>query len=182
MCSSDLSHIASGANSVMYWHWHSLHNACETYWKGLLSQDFQENATYQEACVIGRELREKGSHLVNLKKKNDVAVLVSNEALTALKWFGIEATAADHGKTTYNDVVRWIYDVLCKMNVECDFLFPESEGFERYKIIVVPTLYCAPDELLERLNRYVENGGTLIATFKTAFEDENVKVRHEVQP
>ena len=114
------SHIASGANSVMYWHWHSLHNACETYWKGLLSQDFQENATYQEACVIGRELREKGSHLVNLKKKNDVAVLVSNEALTALKWFGIEATAADHGKTTYNDVVRWIYDVLCKMNVECD--------------------------------------------------------------
>ena len=74
---------------------------CETYWKGLLSQDFQENATYQEACVIGRELREKGSHLVNLKKKNDVAVLVSNEALTALKWFGIEATAADHGKTIY---------------------------------------------------------------------------------
>ena len=176
------SHIASGANSVMYWHWHSLHNACETYWKGLLSQDFQENATYQEACVIGRELREKGSHLVNLKKKNDVAVLVSNEALTALKWFGIEATAADHGKTTYNDVVRWIYDVLYKMNVECDFLFPESEGFERYQMIVVPALYCAPDALLERLSRYVENGGTLIATFKTAFADENVKVRHEVQP
>ena len=112
----------------------------------------------------------------------DVAVLVSNEALTALKWFGIEATAADHGKTTYNDVVRWIYDVLYKMNVECDFLFPESEGFERYQMIVVPALYSAPDELLERLNRYVENGGTLIATFKTAFADENVKVRHEVQP
>ncbi len=83
-----------------------------------MSQDFQENATYQEACVIGRELREKGIHLVNLKKKNDVAILVSNEALTALKWFGIEATASDHGKTTYNDVARWIYDVLYKMNVE----------------------------------------------------------------
>lgn len=176
------SHIASGSNSVMYWHWHSLHNACETYWKGLLSHDFQENETYQEACVIGRELKEKGSHLVNLKKKNDVAILVSNEALTALKWFGIEASAADNGKTTYNDVVRWLYDVLYRMNVECDFVFPESEGLKRYKMIVVPALYSAPDELLERLKCYVEDGGTLVATFKTAFTDENVKVSHEVQP
>ena len=49
------SHLASGANSVMYWHWHSIHNALETYWKGLLSHDFQENETYREACVIGKE-------------------------------------------------------------------------------------------------------------------------------
>lgn len=176
------SHLASGANSVMYWHWHSLHNACETYWKGLLSHDFQENETYREACVIGRELKEKGSHLVNLKKKNQTAVLVSNEALTALKWFGIDAVAADNGKVTYNDIVRWVYDVLYKMNVECDFLFPESEDFGQYKMIVVPALYSAPDELLEKLNQYVENGGTLVTTFKTAFADENVKVSHEIQP
>lgn len=176
------SHIASGANSVMYWHWHSLHNACETYWKGLLSHDFQENETYREACIIGRELREKGSRLVNLKKRNEAAILVSNEALTALKWFGIEATAADNGKIFYNDVVRWIYDVLYQMNVECDFLWPESENFGQYKMIVVPALYAAPDKLLEKLNRYVENSGTLVATFKTAFADENVKVSHEVQP
>lgn len=176
------SHLASGANSVMYWHWHSLHNACETYWKGLLSHDFQENETYREACVIGRELKEKGSHLVNLKKKNQTAVLVSNEALTALKWFGIDAVAADNGKVTYNDIVRWVYDVLYKMNVECDFLFPESEDFGQYKMLVVPALYSAPDELLEKLNQYVENGGTLVTTFKTAFADENVKVSHEIQP
>ena len=31
------SHLASGSNSVMYWHWHSIHNSFETYWKGLLS-------------------------------------------------------------------------------------------------------------------------------------------------
>ena len=33
------SHIASGAAMVSYWHWHSIHNAFETYWKGLLSHD-----------------------------------------------------------------------------------------------------------------------------------------------
>lgn len=176
------SHIASGANSVMYWHWHSIHNSMETYWKGLLSHDFQENDTYLEACEIGREFARIGSHLVNLKKENEVAVLVSNEALTALKWFGIDATASDNGQITYNDVVRWMYDTLYKMNIECDFIWPESENLSKYKMIVVPALYAAPDELLERLNRYVQEGGVLAATFKTGFANENVKVSHEVQP
>ena len=176
------SHLASGANSVMYWHWHSIHNSFETYWRGLLSHDMQENAPYREACIIGNEFSRLGSHLVNLKKKNDVAILVSNEALTALKWFGIEATAAgDHG-IGYNDVVRWLYDTLFKMNIECDFVWPESDNLDQYKAIFVPALYAAPDELLERLNQYVADGGTLVATFKTAFADENVKVSHEMQP
>lgn len=176
------SHLASGANSVMYWHWHSIHNSFETYWKGLLSHDMQENAPYREACIIGNEFSRLGSHLVNLKKKNEVAILVSNEALTALKWFGIEATAAgDHG-IGYNDVVRWLYDTLFKMNIECDFVWPESDNLDQYKAIFVPALYAAPDELLEKLKQYTANGGTLVATFKTAFANENVKVSHEMQP
>ena len=176
------SHLASGANSVMYWHWHSIHNSFETYWRGLLSHDMQENAPYREACIIGNEFSRLGSHLVNLKKKNEVAILVSNEALTALKWFGIEATAAgDHG-IGYNDVVRWLYDTLFKMNVECDFVWPESDNLDQYKAIFVPALYAAPDELLEKLKQYTANGGTLVATFKTAFANENVKVSHEMQP
>ena len=178
------SHLASGANSVMYWHWHSIHNACETHWKGILSHDFQENATYREACIIGNEFARLGKHLVNLKKKNEVAVLVSNEALTALNWFRIQeqAPGADAKSIYYNDVMRWMYDTLYHMNVECDFIWPESENLEQYKAIVVPALYAAPDELLIRLKQYVENGGTLIASFKTAFANENVKVSHEVQP
>ena len=176
------SHLASGANSVMYWHWHSIHNSFETYWKGLLSHDMQENAPYREACIIGNEFSRLGSHLVNLKKKNDVAILVSNEALTALKWFGIEATAAGDNGIGYNDVVRWLYDTLFKMNIECDFVWPESDNLDQYKAIFVPALYAAPDELLEKLKQYTANGGTLVATFKTAFANENVKVSHEMQP
>ena len=176
------SHLASGANSVMYWHWHSIHNSFETYWRGLLSHDMQENAPYREACIIGNEFSRLGSHLVNLKKKNEVAILVSNEALTALKWFGIEATAAGDNGIGYNDVVRWLYDALFKMNIECDFVWPESDNLDQYKAIFVPALYAAPDELLEKLKQYTANGGTLVATFKTAFANENVKVSHEMQP
>lgn len=102
--------------------------------------------------------------------------------MTALKWFGIEADACGHGQTEYNDIVRWVYDTLFHMNIECDFIWPESENLDDYKIIVVPALYAATDTLLEKLCQYVENGGHLAVTFKTGFANENLKVSHEVQP
>ena len=175
-------HLANGANSVMYWHWHSIHNSYETYWKGLLSHDFQENDTYLEACTVGSEFKRLGKHLINLKKKNDVAIMVSNEALTALNWFGITATASDKGDVFYNDVFRWLYDALYEMNIECDILWSESENLEDYKVIVVPALYATSDETLQRLKDYVKKGGHLLATFKSAFADENIKVSTNAQP
>lgn len=176
------SHVASGANMVEYWHWHSIHNSFETYWKGLLSHDFKENETYRAAKVIGAEFARIGSHLVNLKKNNKVGFLVSNEALTALDWFPIDGTAGKEGKVKYNDVVRYLYNQLYRMNVECDFLWPESENLESYDLLVVPALYAAPEELLARINAYVENGGHLFTTFKTGFANENLKVFHDTQP
>nr|WP_252515521.1 beta-galactosidase [Pantoea bituminis] len=50
------SHIANGALMVGYWHWHSIHNSWETYWKGLLSHDLLPNPVYDEACGIGNSL------------------------------------------------------------------------------------------------------------------------------
>ena len=38
---------------VEYWHWGTTSNAIETYWRGLLSQDFKPNPTYEEAGTIG---------------------------------------------------------------------------------------------------------------------------------
>lgn len=55
-----------------------------------------------------------------------------------------------------------------------------AENMLRYKAIFIPALYAAPDELLERLKQYVADGGTLVATFKTAFANENIKVSHEM--
>lgn len=172
------SHVASGANMVEYWHWHSIHNSFETYWKGLLSHDFKENDTYRAARVIGNEFARIGSHLVNLKKKNKVAVMVSNEALTALEWFPVGGSE----NPGYNDIVRYVYDQLYRLNVECDLIWPETENLEEYDLIVLPALYAAPEELLERVDAYVRKGGHLFATFKTAFADENLKVYADCQP
>ena len=176
------SHLASGALGVMYWHWHSIHNSFETYWKGLLSHDMEENAVYRETCIIGSEFKKLSPVLSGFKKDNKVAIMVNNEALTALKWFGIEASAAGDNGIGYNDVVRWIYDALYKVNIECDIIWEESENIEKYQAIILPAMYTADEKILTRLKEYTAQGGTLIATFKTAFANENVKVYPDRQP
>ncbi|WP_207720198.1 beta-galactosidase [Flavobacterium undicola] len=172
------SHIASGANMLEYWHWHSIHNSAETYWKGLLSHDFQPNPTYNEAMTIGRDFKKIGSKIASLKKTNEVAVLFSNEAQTAFNAFSFGWGA----KEQYNDVLRPMYDALYKMNVGVDFIDPSSLNIEKYKLIIVPALYAAPDALLQKLNAYAKNGGRIIYTFKSGFSDENVTVRNTIQP
>lgn len=169
------SHLASGANMVEYWHWHSIHNSAETYWKGLLSHDFEPNPTYEEAKSIGKDFQKLSPNLINLKKTNSVAILFSNEALSAFNSF-------KPGRESYNDILRQMYDAFYRMNVGVDFVDPSSKNIEKYKLLIVPALYAAPDSLLKRLNRFVENGGHIVYTFKSGFSDQNVKVRTCRQP
>ena len=180
------SHLASGADMVEYWHWHSIHNSFETYWKGLLSHDLEPNPTYREAGVFGREIArpEVGGRLVHLKKRNKVAIMVSNESLTALDWFLIEAGFPFGGTLKYNDVVRNVYDALFELNVECDFI-PSDASAERlgkYEMIVAPALYCAPQETTDRLREFVSNGGHLVATMRSFVADDEVTVWHDRAP
>jgi beta-galactosidase len=172
------SHLASGADMVEYWHWHSIHNSLETYWKGLLSHDFEPNPTYNEAKTIGKDFARLSPHLINLKKTNKVGILFSNEALSAFNWFKFGWGSDEN----YNDILRPMYDALYRMNVSVDFIDPTSTNIEDYKLLIVPVLYAAPDSLLERLNRFVKNGGHIVYTFKSGFSDQNVKVRTTRQP
>lgn len=173
------SHLASGANMLEYWHWHSIHNSAETYWKGLLSHDFEPNPTYIEAKTIGKDFARMSDKLINLKKTNEVAILFSNEAQTAFNAFSFGWGA----KETYNDILRPYYDALYKMNVGTDFIDgTKNPDLSKYKLIIVPVLYAASDDILKKLNQYVKDGGHVLYTFKSGFSDENVKVRSTLQP
>jgi beta-galactosidase len=172
------SHLASGAGMVSYWHWATTHNGIETYWRGLLSQDYAPNPTFNEASQIGAELKRIGPELAGLQKSNQAAVYFSNRALTGFNAFKFGWTS----RITYNDVLRPFYDALYRANVEVDFVDPSTKDLSRYKLIVVPALYSASDAEIAALKAYASNGGHLVLTFKSGFSDENLKVRPVSQP
>lgn len=172
------SHIANGSNSVMYWHWHSIHNAIESYWKGVLSHDLAENATYRECKVIGNELKKVGDRIKNLKKQNKVAIMLDNASLTGLSLFPTNTNE----ERSYNIIFRWLGDSLTRLQIEYDIIPADATRISKYDCVIVPALYSATEELLAALVDYVKEGKSLIATFKTGFSDEHLKIYPDTQP
>lgn len=169
-------HLADGANMVAYWHWHSLHYGQETYWKGLLSHDLEPNRVYNEASRVAHELQKIGPRLVNLQKKNDVAIFYSIDSYHGIRFMPF----AD--KADYMTLVRQFHHALYRMNVGVDFVTPETVDLSRYKVVLVPPLYVASDATLKKLSDYAKNGGHLVLTFKSGFTDEYDTVRSTVAP
>jgi beta-galactosidase len=169
-------HILSGANLVGYWHWHSLHFGQETYWKGVLGHDLEPGRIYGEVARIAGELKKVGPVLVDLKKKNRVAILYSLDSL-----HGLSAMPFDAG-TGYMTLLNQLYRTLYRLNVEADFIYPEDPRFADYELVVVSALYIADDGLLRKLSDYVKGGGHVLMTFKSGFCDENATVRWTTMP
>jgi beta-galactosidase len=169
-------HLSSGANMVEYWHWHSIHNGQETYWKGVLSHDLEPNRAYAEVSRTAHELQRIGPELVDLKRANKVAILYSCDSYYGIEFMKFSDTA------NYRTVMGQMYDALYRNNVGVDFIFPESTNLSDYKVILVPPLYVASDELLNRLVEFVGGGGHLVMTFKSGFTNEYDTVRWTMTP
>lgn len=173
------SHLASGANGHMYWNWHSIHNSMETYWKGVLGHELQPGVIYRYAKQIGKEYQLYGKELINLKKKNQVALVTDNDSLTALKFYPMDIPT---GGLSYNDVVRWFYDTLYKMNVECDVVDIHALNPSDYKMIITPALYCISEENSRKLLDFVAEGGVLFSSFRSFYADEKGSVYDAPHP
>ncbi len=179
-------HMGSGANMVEYWHWHSIHYGQETYWKGILSHDLQPNRAYAEYSKTAHELQKFGRKLVNLKIINKVAILFSHDANAALNVMPFkdgEVNLRGRTNNVYKDeLVGQFHRVLFRNNVGVDFIFPENAKFGNYDLVIIPSLYIASDELLQKISDYVKNGGHVIMQFKSGFCDENSMVRPMLAP
>jgi beta-galactosidase len=161
---------------VEYWHWHSIHYGQETYWKGVLAHDLEPNRAYAEVSRTAHELERVGPEIVDVKRPNKVAILYSDDS-----YYGIQFMPfSDHAD--YRSVLSGMYRALYKLNVGVDFIFPDSTNLSNYKVIVVPPLYIASDDLLNKLADYVHQGGHVVMAFKSGFCNEYSTVRWLMAP
>ncbi len=174
-------HLANGANMVEYWHWASIPANQETYWKGILSHDLEPNRAYAEMSRTAHELQRIGPHLVGLQIHNQVAILWSRDSLNAIGFMPFTSSGPQWSFAPptgdYASLVNQIHKSLYSLNVGCDFVFPTTQDFSAYKLLIVPALYIADDALLQRIADYVKNGGHVVMTFKSGFANENSAVR-----
>ena len=169
--------LSGGANMVEYWHWSTLHYGQETYWRGILGHEGKPNRVYAEFQRGASELDKIGDRLVNIQKQNRVALLFSHDSKHALDF--MPYTDRDQ----YKDYL--LYDALYRQNIECDILpidKPEMQDFSKYDMLVIPSLYVATDELLQKISDFVRNGGEVVMLFKSGYTDFDNAVRTSTAP
>lgn len=168
-------HYASGANMVEYWHWSTLHYGQETYWRGILGHDLQPNRIYNEFKTTAEELAKIGDHIIDLKKKNKVAILYSHDSYHALNFMPY----------TYknNYPIDMVHKSLYFQNIEADIIpCDKIYDFNGYAMLVIPPLYVATDELLQAIDKFVKEGGHVVMMHKSGYCDEHSAVRATAAP
>jgi beta-galactosidase len=170
------SHLASGANMVEYWHWHSIHYGQETYWKGVIGHDLLPNRFYAEVSKTAHELEKIGKSIVNLKINNKAAILYSRDSEFALGHMPFKDGNA------YQEVMRQMHKSCLRQNIGVDFVLAENADFSGYSLLLVPPLYIADDVLLGKISDFVKKGGHVVMSVKSGFCDENAVVRHDMAP
>jgi beta-galactosidase len=174
-------HLSNGANMVEYWHWASIAANQDTYWKGILSHDLEPNRVYAEVSRTAHELEKIGPHLVGLQIHNQVAILWSRDSLNGISFMPFTSAGRQWSSAgplaDYGSLVQQMHRSLYALNIGSDFVFPETQDFSQYKLLIVPALYISDDALLKRISDYVKNGGHVVMTFKSGFANENSAVR-----
>jgi beta-galactosidase len=141
-----------------------------------LSHDLEPNRTYAEVSRVAAELKKLGPQLVDLKKENKVAILVSTDSANAIRYMPVNDYVG------YMTVLRQMYDALYDLNIEPDFLPAGDKNLSRYKVLLIPPLYSASDRVLQQISDYVKNGGQVTMAFKSGFTNEYSTVRDVMAP
>ena len=82
----------------------------------------------------------------------------------------------------YVTVLRQMYNALYDLNVEPDFVQAGDPNLSRYKVLLVPPLYSASDEVLQQISDYVKSGGQVVMAFKSGFTNQYSTVRDVMAP
>lgn len=177
--------VAHGADGVCYFRWRTSRYGTEQYWQGVLDQDSYPNARYQALAQMGKELPKLAELLRGSTENSPVALLVSPDSRWAFHIQPLVENAGASGGPTvnfdYNRELRQYYDAFRRLGLNVDVQFPQSD-FSNYKVIVAPSLFVVDAPLVAKLKEFVEQGGTLVLTYRSGVKDEHNVVTDQTLP
>ena len=160
--------ISRGATGLLFFQWRQPRIGAEKFYGAVLPHNGRSDSrSYQEIRHLGEEIKLlapvlKGTHVVA-----DVCILYSHENDWAM-----EQPMQPNRFFKQREHIQLIYNGLHHRNVPVDFARP-TEDLSRYKLVFAPSLHLMAGGEADLLKLYVQNGGTLVATFNTGLVDEH---------
>ena len=160
--------VAHGADAVMFFQMRRSIGACEKFHGAVIDHVGHEHTrVFKEVSYLGEELKRIGGETLGAREHAQVAIVVDWD-----NWWALEYSAGPSCELQYKDELLNYYTALHEQNVAVDFISVE-DGLESYKVVIAPLLYMTKPHYEEKLEGFVERGGTFITTYFSGIVDEH---------
>ena len=167
--------VAHGADGLLHFRWRSARRGAEEYWYGVLDHDNVPRARFEDFKQEGQELQKIGPQIVGSKIVSEIA---------AIKDFESQWVFDDQFLTKEIDisaVYEALFQAASEQRYNIDFIGPDAD-LSNYKLVFAPQLALMDDKLARRLQRFVEQGGTLVMSAHSAIKDRDNAFTAETIP
>ncbi|MDF4988947.1 beta-galactosidase [Vibrio parahaemolyticus] len=165
---SSLQAVAHGSDSVQYFQWRKSRGSVEKFHGAVIDHVGHANTrTGREVTAVGEYLKQIND-VAGTNTQAEVAIIFDWEN----RWAMDDASGPRNEGMHYEQTVCDHYRGFWQQGISCDII-EQLCDFTPYKIIVAPMLYLIKPGVAERLEAFVEQGGTLVATYWSGIVDQN---------
>ena len=167
--------IAHGASGMNFFRWRPCLWGQEEYWHGVLPHSGRPNRRYRELAKMGGEIAKLGSTIDRTRPRPQVAMVMNYESRWALN-----AVLREPAMKAITEAYAY-HGALMASSFGADGMDPR-EDLSDYRLVIAPRLYCVDREIVDNLERFVRDGGTLCLTPRSGVVDEYNKIYEQPAP
>ena len=165
---SSMQSLAHGSDSVLYFQWRKGRGASEKFHGAVVDHCGHENTrVFREVTEVGKVL-EKIKEIKGSTIKSDVAIIYDWEN----RWAIDDAQALKRNKKFYEETCKDHYRAFWEKGISVDVINMDCD-LSKYKLVVAPMLYMVRPGVAERIEEFVNNGGTFVTTYWSGLVNEN---------
>jgi beta-galactosidase len=163
--------LAHGADGVLYFQWRQSRAGAEKFHSAIVSHEGSERGrTFREVEEIGAAFKQLAPFIAGTRITAPVALLMDWD-----NWWAVEYRPGPSDRLHYWNLLLDYYRPLHLLNIPVDVVNPSAD-LRNYRLVIAPLLYLLQPGLAEKLETFVEHGGTLLTTFFSGIVDEHDRV------
>ncbi|MFB5267735.1 beta-galactosidase [Paenibacillus enshidis] len=160
--------LAHGADSILYFQWRKGRGASEKFHGAVVDHSGHEHTrVFREVAEVG-DILQKFGEIRGTSVEPEVALIYDWEN----QWAMDDAQALKPREKGYIATCQAHYRAFWKRGIPVDIV-DMDRNFSGYKLIIAPMLYMVRPGVAERLEQFVQQGGTLVVTYWSGIVDEN---------
>ncbi|MFT3789215.1 MAG: beta-galactosidase trimerization domain-containing protein [Tepidisphaeraceae bacterium] len=159
--------IAHGSDSVLYFQWRKSRGSVEKFHGAVVDHCATEHTrVFREVAQLGEKLAQLDT-VVGTQTKAEVAIVYDYEC----RWATDDTAGPRNKSKDYFDICIEHYRAFWSMGVNADVI-DQMAPLDQYKLVIAPMSYLTRPGFAEKVQKFVEQGGTFVTTYFSGIVDE----------